>query len=345
MEILVSLLILLGGIALLIVGGDLLVRGSVTIAGKLGVSPLVIGLTVVAFGTSSPELALNAIAAFKNQTDLCFGNIVGSNIANVGLILGLTALIRPLQVHSQVIRREMPMMIIASLALLIMAIDLSVLGTSETVSINTLRGAFHDEEGVVLLGGFVAFFLYQLHVGRRGSKFSSESSQTVEELEEQARRDRLASLPLAIAFFVIGLGGLIGGGELAGTGAARVALGLGMGEDLIGLTIVALATSLPELATSIIAIRRGQTDIAVGNIVGSNLFNILLVLGATATIQAVPVPPQLGPMSLAIMLLLSFLLLPMCRTKNRHISRVEGLVLLSIYVLYMAWSVWREMRG
>ncbi len=345
MDVVLSLLILLAGITLLIFGGDLLVRGSVTIAGKLGVSPLVIGLTVVAFGTSAPELALNAIAAFNQQTDLCFGNIVGSNIANVGLILGLTALIRPLKVHSQVIRRELPMMILASLALLVMAVDLPLVREGRLSPIAALRGAFHDEEGVILLCGFVAFFVYQSYVGKRGSKFKSDDAHTVEELEEQAKRDRLASLPLAILLFVVGLAALIGGGELAGRGAAQVALRLGMGEDLIGLTVVAVATSLPELATSIIAIRRGQTDIAVGNIVGSNLFNILMVLGATATIRSVPVPPVLGPASLGVMLLLALLLLPMCRTLNRRISRVEGLVLLSIYAVYMGWSVWQELRA
>ncbi len=343
MDIGLSLLILLGGIALLIVGGDLLVRGSVTIAGKLGVSPLVIGLTVVAFGTSAPELALNSIAALREQTDLCFGNIVGSNIANVGLILGLTALLHPLTVHSQVIRRELPMMLVASLALVIMAVDLEAIGAGNFHPSAILRGTFHAEEGVILLGGFLAFFLYQLHVSRRGSKFQSAQEETASDMEKAGERDRLASLPLAIFFFVVGLAALLGGGEMAGRGAKNAAMALGMGEDLIGLTIVAIATSLPELATSIIAIRRGQTDIAVGNIVGSNIFNILMVLGVTASIQSVDVPALLGPVSLAVMLLLSLVLLPMCRTMDRRISRLEGLLLLTIYFAYMGWSVWRQL--
>lgn len=345
MEIVLSLLILLSGIALLIVGGDFLVRGSVTIAAKLGVSPLVIGLTVVAFGTSAPELALNAIAAVREQTELCFGNIVGSNIANVGLILGLTALIRPLRVHSQVVRRELPMMILASVALLAMATALPTPGEWSLNPLSYLKGGFGPIEGIVLLGGFLAFAAYQFHVGRRGSKFKSEEERTVAELEEQAERDRLASLTMAILLFGAGMAGLLVGGHLAGTGAEKVALKLGMGEDLIGLTIVAVATSLPELATSIIAIRRGQTDIAVGNIVGSNLFNILMVMGVTATIRTVPVPELLGPTSLAVMLMLSVLLIPMCRTEDRRISRFEGLTLLSIYACYMAWSVWRELAS
>jgi cation:H+ antiporter len=343
MDIGLSLLILLGGIALLIVGGDLLVRGSVTIAGKLGVSPLVIGLTVVAFGTSAPELALNSIAALRDQTDLCFGNIVGSNIANVGLILGLTALLHPLKVHSQVIRRELPMMLVASLALVIMAVDLEAIGQGNFHPAAILRGTFHAEEGAILLGGFLAFFLYQLHVSRRGSKFHSTQEETASDMEKAGERDRLASLPLAIFFFVIGLAALLGGGEMAGRGAKNAAMALGMGEDLIGLTIVAIATSLPELATSIIAIRRGQTDIAVGNIVGSNLFNILMVLGVTASIQSVAVPEMLGPAALAVMLLLSLILLPMCRTQDRRISRFEGLLLLAIYFANMGWSIWRQM--
>ncbi|MCK4871926.1 MAG: calcium/sodium antiporter [Phycisphaerales bacterium] len=340
MTITLSLLVLMGGIVLLLTGGELLVRGAVTFADRFGVSPLLIGLTVVAFGTSAPELALNTIAAARDQTDLCFGNIVGSNIANIGLILGLTALIRPLTVHSQLIRRELPMMIGASVLLCIFAVAWLRLVSPSDDGPSALFGSFDHAEGMALLLLFVMFFAYQLRVGLRGSRFDQRTSEVTaqDEMREAGERDRVGSLALAGVFFIVGLGLLLLGGDLAGRGAADLAAALGMGQDLIGLTVVALATSLPELATSLAAIRRRQTDIAVGNIIGSNLFNILMVMGVTTTIRPVALPDR-GGITLAVMLLLSVLIWPMSRTKSQNISRLEGSVLLAIYAGYMAWSV------
>ena len=342
---LIALFILIFGIILLIFGGELLVRGAVSLADRLGISPLMIGLTIVAFGTSAPELALNSIAAFRGQTDLCFGNIVGSNIANIGLILGITALIKPLAVHSQVIKRELPMMILTTIVVCFMSLSWPLLFHGDATVHTFWHGAISRADGIIMLLGFTGFFFYQLHINKHGSKYEIKSDVAIEGLIEEAEQGRVGSLPLAIFMFLIGLGLLILGGDLAGRGAAKVAARLGMGEDLIGLTIVAVATSLPELATSFAALRRNQTDIAVGNIVGSNLFNLLIVLGATATIRKVPIPIPVGGMSLLIMLILALILWPMASLRNRRICRFEGVILLLIYFFYMGWSVWQHLSA
>jgi cation:H+ antiporter len=343
MTVLSSSILLVIGIVLLILGGDTLVRGAVTIARRLGVSPLLVGLTVVAFGTSAPELALNVIAGSRGQTDLCFGNIVGSNIANIGLILGLTALIRPLSVHLQIIRRELPMMMCASLLLVILAMEAQGLGTR----LGVLEGSWVRLDGIILLVGFAAFFAYQLHVGLHGSRFDAGSPSLLAEqsFEALSEAERVGSMWLGWVFFAAGLVMLIGGGELAGRGAAGVARALGMGEDLIGLTVVAVATSLPELSTSLAAVRKNETDIAIGNVVGSNLFNILLVLGVTSTVSEVPIPPSSGAIALLVMLFLSIVLWPMTSFERRNVNRYEGAFLLAVYVGYMVFAVVSGLRA
>lgn len=339
MTALSSAILLAIGIVLLILGGDTLVRGAVTIARRMGVSPLLVGLTVVAFGTSAPELALNVIAGSRGQTDLCFGNIVGSNIANIGLILGLTALIRPLSVHLQIIRRELPMMMCASILLVVLAAEADGLGDR----LGVLEGSWVRLDGIVLLFGFVVFFIYQLHIGLHGSRFDAgtPSSLAEQSFEAVSESERVGSMWLGWVFFAAGLAMLVGGGELAGRGAAGVARALGMGEDLIGLTVVAVATSLPELATSLAAVRKNQTDIAIGNVVGSNLFNILLVLGVTSTVAEVPIPPASGGIALLVMLFLSMVLWPMTSFQRRNVNRFEGAFLLAVYVGYMIFAVVR----
>lgn len=304
---------LLLGVIMLLVGGDLLVRGAVVLAERLGVSPLIVGLTVVAFGTSAPELALNISAALRGNTDLSFGNIVGSNIANIGLILGLSALIKPMAVHATLLRREIPVMIVVSIILAAMAL--------------TPRAGLPQigrVEGALLLLGFLAF----AEMMRRGAAPTGPAR------PEEPTASWVAALLLLLA----GLGLLVVGGMLGERGAVGVARLLGLSETVIGLTVVAVATSLPELATSLMAARRGQTDIAVGNIVGSNVFNILLVMGATATIAPTPLPPG-GWRPLATMLLLAVLLVPISRTSRGSISRIEGALLLAIYAASLTVEV------
>lgn len=335
MSVLLAILLLALGVVLLIWGGDQLVRGAVVLANHLGVPALLVGLTVVAFGTSAPELALNLVAAFRGNDGLSFGNIVGSNIANVGLILGLTALVRPLRVSSSVVRRELPLMLAATAALLLFAGwprgDAMWRAGEGAAAI----GEITLFEGLALLAGFAVTMLVILRAGLRNREVREKFEEEASELGSAAQ-PRLGG---AVWRLVLGLAALLLGGWLAEKGASEIARFLGMPDELIGLTVVAVATSLPELATSLQAIRQGNVDIAVGNVVGSNIFNILLVLGATALVGSIDIPAD-GWVSLGFMGVLSLLLLPMARIGAPIVSRFEGLGLLTIYAAFMGWSVW-----
>ncbi|MGP1346618.1 MAG: calcium/sodium antiporter [Phycisphaerales bacterium] len=350
-DVLLDVLILAGGIVLLIVGGDLLVRGAVTLSLRMGVAPLVIGLTVVAFGTSAPELALNMIAAGKGNTGLAFGNIVGSNIANIGLIIGLLALLKPLKVNAGLIKRELPiMMFVTVLALVLGAITLG------TPSPPPAPGAAIDApplppppalpgfsvlDGLILLAAFVAFLVWTIRASRSAAGHPGDDIELqLAATEEVDHADLKRPLGLAIVLIVVGLALLIAGGQGAEIGASGVAAALGMSNEVIGLTVVAVATSLPELFAGLMAIRRNQVDIAVGNVVGSNIFNLALVLGATALIAPVPVP-QGGIVALGVMTLLSLVLIPMCFTAERTIARVEGAILLLMYAAYTGYLIFQ----
>jgi len=312
---------LLLGVAALLWGGDVLVRGAVSLATTLGVAPIIVGLTIVAFGTSAPELALNIVAAMNENTDLSFGNVVGSNIANIGLILGISALVRPLAVHAGVIKRELPIMLGAT-AVFVALLYLPLLGRERSVH------ALTPVEGWILLGGFVIFLTGLVRAAAQGRETMKSLQAEAEHLLEA---ERGASVPISIGLVLGGLALLTLGGRLSEWGAVALADRMGLEQELIGLTIVAVATSLPELATSLSAIRRGETDIAVGNVVGSNVFNLLLVMGVTAQIHDVPLPAG-GGLAVLLMCLLSVLLMPMSVTVNRTVSRIEGGVLLAIFV-------------
>lgn len=328
---LVHTLVLAIGIVLLLAGGELLVRGAVTMASRLGVSPLLIGMTFVAFGTSAPELALNLAAAVNGNSGLSFGNIVGSNIANLGLILGVAALIRPMRVHASVIRRELPMMIVVTLA----ASGLALWPRPERWQ-SAGEGLTHMD-GAVLVGLFALFMLYTYRAARRQRGPKSDLL-FVQEVVEFSEAERARPLSIAIALFTGGLVMLIVGGKLSESGAEGIARALGWSDEVIGLTVVAVATSLPELATSVIAARKNHADIAVGNVVGSNIFNVSLVLGVTACVHPVSLPDR-GIESLFMMVLLSLLLIPMSRTHGRMLSRFEGFILLLLYAGSMTYEV------
>ncbi len=327
---LAALMILGVGVLVLLSGGHWLVNGAAAIARRMGWSTLVIGLTIVAFGTSAPELFFNVIAALNNHGELSFGNIVGSNIANIGLILGVTALFAPLVVHGRVVTKELPWLIVVSLAILCLAWF-------------SLRGdgrSFDRYEAALMLIGFSLFTIGWYRMGKREA-----ADPLVAELGETAKKESHASLGVAWLLFVVGLAALLVGGKATEIGAVSVARSLGWSESLIGLTIVAVATSLPELTTCVIAVRKGHDDLAVGNIVGSNIFNLLLVLGVTAVIAPVQVPQQWGLWDLAAMNVITIMLLPFAMTRSRRISRAKGGVLLVMYIVYMTFSVWRELAG
>lgn len=303
------------GFFLLIKGADMLVNGAAAMARRIGVSDLTIGLTVVAFGTSTPELVVNILAGIRGATDLAVGNVLGSNIANVFLILGVSGLILPLEVTSQTVWREIPMSLLAALVLAILANDQLVDG--DTTSMLT-RG-----DGLIFLCFFTVFIYYtvsgSLQVGGINSFAPAETMR----------------IGKASAFIGIGFAGLILGGHWIVGGAVFVARTLGLPESVIGLTVVAVGTSLPELATSVAAARKGNADIAIGNVVGSNIFNILFILGISALIRPLPISAgvnrDIGMVVLASLLLFVF----MFTGRRLRLDRWESALFLAGYAIYL----------
>ncbi len=317
--------LLLLGLVLLLGGGNFLVTGASALARNLGVSPLVIGLTVVAFGTSAPELSINLLASLQGDSGISFGNIIGSNIANIGLIIGLTALIRPLTIQSVIISREIPMMIMVSLLALIAGSDRSLRASPDV---------FDRSDGLVFLLVFGVFMYYVI-----GDVLKKKRDPLVEEAGEFAGEKGLKGVVLNLGMLAGGLAGLIFGGKLSVDSAAGIAEVLGVPQVIIGLTVVAFGTSLPELATSLIAVFQGKTDIAVGNVVGSNIFNLLLVNGLCSTVGTIAVPRDGGLQDLLMMTFLALFLLPLSVSHGKRIVRWEGALLLLLYLGYNAWRV------
>ncbi|MCS6096474.1 calcium/sodium antiporter [Shewanella baltica] len=299
---------IIGGFIILTLGAEALVRGASAIALRLGITPLIIGLTIVAFGTSAPELAVSVKSALAGNSGIALGNVIGSNIANIGLILAITALIRPIQVQSQVVKRDIPLMILASMLFWGLLLD----------------GELSLIDGVVLLSLLVGYLTF--------SYISSKNSNNEEEIEAGPNNPLLSGL-----FILVGISMLVGGGILFVNGAVDLAKTFGVSEVIIGLTIVAIGTSMPELVTSVIAALKGQSDIAIGNVVGSNLFNILGILGVTAIVHPVS---SLGfqPFDFMVMLALAIVILPFAWTGLR-IGRREGSVLLLTYLGYMGYLI------
>jgi cation:H+ antiporter len=308
-----------GGFAFLTLGAEGLVRGSSGLALRLGLTPLVIGLTVVAFGTSSPELLVSLRTAWAGQGSLAVGNVVGSNIANFALILGLAALVRPLAVQTQVVRFDIPVVIVSSAALAALLFD----------------GRLGRVEGAGLLAALVAYLTWNVRSALRetgGEDVGREAVGTV-----RAATASRWSLAADVGLLAVGLVGLGLGAEGLVTGAVGLATRFGVSEAVIGLTVVAVGTSLPELATSLVAAARGEGDIAIGNAVGSNVFNVLGVIGPAAVILPLP-RGGVGPLDLGVMVGAALLMLPLMRTGYR-LTRLEGLLLLTGYVTYVAYLV------
>jgi len=318
-----TLLLGIAGLVLLCVGGDLLVRGASRIAGAFGVSPLVIGLTVVAFGTSAPEASVSTISALRGEADVALGNVVGSNSFNVLFILGLSALVAPLVVAQKLVKVDVPLMIGVAVAMALMGLD----------------GKIGRIDGILLLAGIVAYTWYTVRSSR------AETAAVKAEYEREFGAKDAAAQPkpgLAIPVLTVlaGLGALVLGSKWFVDGAVAGARALGVGELIIGLTIVAAGTSLPEVATSVLATIRGERDIAVGNVVGSNIFNVLGVMGAAATVapDGVAVAPSALAFDVPVMLAACLACLPIFFTGFR-ISRWEGGVFLAYYAVYVAFLV------
>ncbi len=303
------------GLVALYFGAEYLVKGGASLALRLGLTPLVIGLTVIAFGTSSPEMVVSVQAALGGNGAISIGNVVGSNICNIALILGLCALISPLRADVQVIRREVPVMIGVAVVALLVLVD----------------GRVARWEGGLLLVGLFAYTVITVRQARRGGNAGGGDAEFAEVLPA----GKSTGLGVSLISVVGGLGLLVLGSHFFVRGAVSLAQQWGMSEVAIGLTIVAVGTSLPELATSLIAAIRRQGDVAIGNVVGSNIFNVLGILGVAALIQPIEAP-GLNWTDLGVMLGVSLALLPVVRSGS-SVSRGEGAVLLVVYVVYTIW--------
>ncbi len=303
-------LYLLGGLVSLFIGAEGLIRGSSNLAIKIGITPLVVGLTVVAFGTSAPELVVSLKAAILGNSSISLGNIIGSNIANIALIVGIASLIRPMDVHANVIRREIPIMIGVSVMLILFLID----------------GEIGFIDGLVFVIGLIIYLVFNVMLALK------EKNPEVDLEFEEGLKSKIG-IPLSIILMIVGLGLLVLGANLFVQSAVAIAKIFNVSDAIIGLTIVAIGTSLPELITSIVASIKKESDIAIGNVVGSNIFNILGILGITALI--IPISAVgISYVDFGIMLLTAIILFPLSRT-GFSISRFEGMILLLGYLGYM----------
>ncbi|MBK7062799.1 MAG: calcium/sodium antiporter [Rubrivivax sp.] len=318
-----NLILFLGGLATLVVGADLLVRGASRLALSLGISPLVVGLTVVAFGTSSPELAVSVGAVLGGKTDIALGNVVGSNIFNVLSILGLSALVTPLTVNLQLIRQEVPIMIGASLLLLLLGLD----------------GRLGVVDGALLTGLLLVYTGFLIHQSRRQTQAAHD--QYAAGIQVVRAGGWTARLPVQLALIVGGLVALVLGSDALVTASVTFAKALGVSDLVIGLTIIAAGTSMPELATSVAASIKGERDMAVGNVVGSCTFNVLGCLGVSALASGsagLLVPAAALHFDLWVMTGVALACLPIFIT-GREIARWEGAVFLLYYVAYVSYLV------
>ena len=303
-----------GGLALLWLGAEALVRGAAALAVRFGLSPLLVGLTVVAFGTSAPELVVTAQAALDGAGGIAVGNVLGSNICNVALILGLSALVRPLRVEAQLLRLDIPLAIAVSVLVTVLLLDQEV----------------SRVEGGGLVAGVLVYVVYSVWQGRR------KRGAVPEALLEGLPRPK-GMLLRDVLLVGMGLGLLAVGARALTSGAVGIAEVMGVPEAVIGLTIVALGTSMPELATSTVAAVRGAGDLAIGNVIGSNLFNLLGILGTAALIEPLWAP-GIGGVDLFVMTATAALMLPLART-GHELSRGEGALLLLSYVSYLVYLV------
>jgi len=314
-------LLLIVGFILLIKGADFLVSGASSIARRMHVSDLVIGLTIVAFGTSTPELFVNIFASIKGNTDIAIGNVLGSNIANIFLILGVSSVIYPLTVTKGTVWKEIPFSLLAILVLGILANDRLIDKSSASVLVRA--------DGLVFLSFFIIFLYYSVSIAKR-----------IEGMEEQVPSKQYG-LVKSLLWVILGLIGLTLGGKWIVDGAVHLAMRFGMSQSLVGLTIVAVGTSLPELATSAVAAYRRNAEIAVGNVVGSNIFNIFFVLAVSSIIKPLPLKGtnniDIGVVILAELLLFMF----MFTGKKRLLDRWEGVIFLVIYGSYIGFLVLR----
>ncbi len=310
-SILVSILFLIGGTLLLYFGAEGLVTGSSSMAFRMKVTPLVVGLTIVAFGTSSPELVVSISAALKGNSPMAIGNVIGSNICNIALILGISALIRPIKVNVKVIQTDITLMIAATILLIILMLD------------NKIQRI----DGVILTIGIILYNILTIYFAKRGN--AKQVNEDLDDLKKKIKRKSWIDILLIVG----GLGILVLGADLFVEGASRIAKVLGASNALIGLSLVALGTSLPELATSVVAAIKDEGDISIGNAIGSNLFNILAILGFASLVHPISAD-GINQIDIGVLMFVTVIIFPLARI-GLTLNRVKGALLVLIYIGYM----------
>jgi len=323
--VLLNVFLCLIGFFLLYYGAEWLVKGSSSLARSLGVTPVVIGLTVVAFGTSAPEFVVSLVSSIQGKSMIAIGNVVGSNICNIALVLGMAALFQPITCHSSVVRRDIPIMLAVSAYLLVLSLN------------NTLGRI----EGATLFGGIILYTLFNYAAARREARAGASEDEVLAELgvEEVAV---VASRGRQVVFILVGILGVVFGAQLVVDSAVVIMKVLGVSEKFIGLTIVAFGTSLPELATSVVAAVRKEMDISIGNLVGSNVFNIMSVLGAASLVRPIPIPGGLVESGLIIdygVMMLTSALPWFLMRKTCTVTRGGGAILLACYLGYLGYLI------
>ncbi|MCH7508379.1 MAG: calcium/sodium antiporter [Proteobacteria bacterium] len=310
---------ILAGFILLVWGADRFVLGAGAVARNFGVPPLLIGLTIVGFATSAPEILVSTIAAIQDNSGLAIGNAIGSNIANIGLVLGATALIRPMNIQSETLRREIPALLAITLLSVMLFLDKYLSRT----------------DGIVLLLGLGLLLYWMAGLGFRSAAGDPMSAEYAAEIRSDMRTST------AMAWFVLGLAVLLTGAQLLVWGSIEIAEVLGVSDLIIGLTIVAVGTSLPELAVSVVAALKGEHDLAFGNIIGSNMFNLLAVIGVAVTIRPVEIPPSVLTLHIPVMVGLTLVIFAIAYNfgGRGRVYRAEGFLLLTSFVAYQAYVI------
>ena len=301
-----DVVLIIAGVAMVLYGADRLTEGASALARRMNVSEIIIGLTIVAAGTSAPELFVSLVSALKGTPDMAIGNVVGSNTMNAMLIVGCAAVVAPMSISRNTVRKDIPFAVAASVLLPLLAID----------------SAIGRIDGIILLAGFAAFMYYTLSQAKAGETAPSDET-------------KMQNPWLSVFFVVLGLALLVIGSNIFVDSASRVAYALGLSEAVVGLTIVAGGTSLPELATSVVAARKGQSAIAIGNVIGSNVFNILMILGLTATISPMQIQ---GITHIDLLMMLGSIVMVWLFSRTKYtVERWEGALLAVVYIAYVCW--------
>ena len=315
-------LLLLVGFVLLVKGADFFVSGSSNIARRFGIPSIVIGMTIVAFGTSAPEAAVSITASLQGNNGIAVGNVIGSNIFNILVVVGASAIIKPVNIHHDILKKDFPFSLLITFVLLFMGMDIFLDGQ--------IAGFISRSDGLVLLAFFAIFLFYTL---------SGALGKNQESLPMEENNLPKPSLGKSLLLTVGGLAGIIIGGQMVVNSATEIALSWGVSQALIGLTIVAVGTSLPELVTSMVAARKGESDIAMGNVIGSNIFNILFVLAASSVISPLRFTSE-SIWDCIVLLVISLIMYVFCRT-GRTVSRKEGTISVLLYLAYMVYIIQR----